>query len=124
MVFWGAIVNIFGVGLSLTITLVGWDTVWSFFGLMCFVGLGNGMAIPNGTTGAISVRPHLAGTAAGLSSAIMIGAGAALSAAASWLLAPGSNASPLLEIMFASSIFGLIAILYVIKRERQLGLTV
>jgi len=124
MVFWGAIVNIFGVGLSLTITLVGWDTVWSFFGLMCFVGLGNGMAIPNGTTGAISVRPHLAGTAAGLSSAIMIGAGAALSAAASWLLAPDSNASPLLEIMFASSIFGLLAILYVIKRERQLGLTV
>lgn len=122
MVFWGAIINIFGVGLSLTITLVGMDSVWTFFGLMCFVGLGNGMAIPNGTTGAISVRPHLAGTAAGLSSAIMIGAGAALSATASWLLVPGSDASPLLEIMFASGVCGLIAILYVMRRERQLGL--
>ncbi|MCG7623087.1 multidrug effflux MFS transporter [Epibacterium sp. Ofav1-8] len=122
MVFWGAIINIFGVGLSLTITLVGMDSVWTFFGLMCFVGLGNGMAIPNGTTGAISVRPHLAGTAAGLSSAIMIGAGAALSATASWLLVPGSNASPLLEIMFGSGVCGLIAILYVMRRERQLGL--
>lgn len=122
MVFWGAIINIFGVGLSLTITLVGMDSVWTFFGLMCFVGLGNGMAIPNGTTGAISVRPHLAGTAAGLSSAIMIGAGAALSATASWLLVPGSDASPLLEIMFGSGVCGLIAILYVMRRERQLGL--
>ncbi|GAB5433302.1 MAG: multidrug effflux MFS transporter [Epibacterium sp.] len=122
MVFWGAIVNIFGVGLSLSITLAGMDTVWTFFGLMCFVGLGNGMAIPNGTTGAISVRPHLAGTAAGLSSAIMIGAGAALSATASWLLVPGSNAAPLLEIMFASGCLGLVAILYVMRRERQLGL--
>ncbi len=122
MVFWGAIINIFGVGLSLTITLVGMDSVWTFFGLMCFVGLGNGMAIPNGTTGAISVRPHLAGTAAGLSSAIMIGAGAALSATASWLLVPGSNASPLLEIMFGSGVCGLVAILYVMRRERQLGL--
>lgn len=122
MVFWGAIINIFGVGLSLTITLIGMDSVWTFFGLMCFVGLGNGMAIPNGTTGAISVRPHLAGTAAGLSSAIMIGAGAALSATASWLLVPGSDASPLLEIMFGSGVCGLIAILYVMRRERQLGL--
>ncbi|MCA2008967.1 multidrug effflux MFS transporter [Tritonibacter mobilis] len=122
MVYWGAIINIFGVGLSLTITLIGMDSVWTFFGLMCFVGLGNGMAIPNGTTGAISVRPHLAGTAAGLSSAIMIGAGAALSATASWLLVPGSDASPLLEIMFGSGVCGLVAILYVMRRERQLSL--
>ncbi len=120
MVFWGAIVNIIGVGASLFITLAGWDTVWTFFGFMCFVGLGNGMAIPNGTTGAIGVRPHLAGTAAGLSSAIMIGAGAALSAAAGWLLVPGSNAVPLLEIMWGTGIVGLFAILYVMHRERQL----
>ena len=124
MVFWGAIVNISGVSVSLVITAVGLDSVWTFFGLMCFVGLGNGMAIPNGTTGAISVRAHLAGTASGLSSAIMIGAGAALSGTASWLLVPGSNAVPLLAIMCASGIAGLVAILLVMHRERRLGLTV
>ncbi|WP_420003318.1 multidrug effflux MFS transporter [Arenibacterium sp. LLYu02] len=124
MVFWGAIVNILGVGASLFITLAGWDTVWTFFGFMCFVGLGNGMAIPNGTTGAIGVRPHLAGTAAGLSSAIMIGAGAGLSAAAGWLLVPGSNAVPLLEIMWGTGIVGLFAILYVMRRERQMRIAV
>lgn len=121
MVIWGCIINLSGVSLSLVISLSGLDTVYTFFGLMCFVGLGNGMAIPNGTAGAINVRPHLAGTAAGLSSAIMIGAGAALSATASWLLVPGSNSVPLLEIMCASAIGGFLAILLVIRRERQLA---
>nr|WP_303048855.1 multidrug effflux MFS transporter [Phaeobacter sp. HF9A] len=122
MVLWGSVVNAIGVGTSLFIAVAGMDTVWSFFGFTCFVGLGNGMAIPCGTSGAISVRPHLAGTAAGLSSAIMIGAGAGLSAIAGWLLVPGSTAQPLLAIMWASGLCGLVSILLVIRRERRLRL--
>ena len=49
---------------------------------MTFMGLGNGMVIPNATAGALSIRPDLAGTASGLSGAMMIGFGAALSALA------------------------------------------
>ncbi|OBY25962.1 multidrug effflux MFS transporter [Leisingera sp. JC1] len=121
MVLWGCVINGGGVLASLLIAMAGADTVWTFFGLMCFVGLGNGMAIPNATAGAISVRPHLAGTASGLSGAIMIGAGAALSAFAGMLLVPGSTAVPLLVIMFATAIMGLVAILLVVWRERQIG---
>lgn len=121
MVLWGCVINGGGVLLSLLIAMAGADTVWTFFGLMCFVGLGNGMAIPNATAGAISVRPHLAGTASGLSGAIMIGAGAALSAFAGMLLVPGSTAVPLLAIMFGTAMCGLIAILMVVWRERQIG---
>ena len=120
MVLWGCVINGGGVLLSLLIAMAGADTVWTFFGLMCFVGLGNGMAIPNATAGAISVRPHLAGTASGLSGAIMIGAGAALSAFAGMMLVPGSTAVPLLAIMFATAACGLIAILLVVWRERQI----
>ncbi|MEX0302020.1 MAG: multidrug effflux MFS transporter [Leisingera sp.] len=120
MVLWGCVINGGGVLLSLLIAMAGADTVFSFFGLMCFVGIGNGMAIPNATAGAISVRPHLAGTASGLSGAIMIGAGAALSAFAGMLLVPGSTAVPLLAIMFATGACGLVAILLVIRRERQI----
>ena len=120
MVFWGCIINGGGVLISLLIALAGADTVFTFFGLMCFVGVGNGMAIPNATAGAISVRPHLAGTASGLSGAIMIGAGAALSAYAGFLLVPGSTAVPLLLIMFATGLAGLLAITLVVLRERQL----
>ncbi|AHD00355.1 multidrug effflux MFS transporter [Leisingera methylohalidivorans] len=121
MVLWGCVINGGGVLLSLLIAMAGADTVYTFFGLMCFIGLGNGMAIPNATAGAISVRPHLAGTASGLSGAIMIGAGAALSAFAGMLLVPGSTAVPLLAIMFATAISGLVAILMVVWRERQIG---
>ncbi|MBY6055525.1 multidrug effflux MFS transporter [Leisingera daeponensis] len=121
MVLWGCVINGAGVLLSLLIAMAGADTVWTFFGLMCFVGLGNGMAIPNATAGAISVRPHLAGTASGLSGAIMIGAGAALSAFAGMLLVPGSTAVPLLAIMFGTAMCGLVAILLVVLRERQIG---
>ncbi|UWQ46935.1 multidrug effflux MFS transporter [Leisingera aquaemixtae] len=120
MVLWGCVINVGGVLLSLLIAMAGADSVFTFFGLMCFVGLGNGMAIPNATAGAISVRPHLAGTASGLSGAIMIGAGAALSAFAGMLLVPGSTAVPLLVIMFATAASGLIAILLVVWRERQI----
>ncbi|MCB4455167.1 multidrug effflux MFS transporter [Leisingera sp. McT4-56] len=121
MVLWGCVINGGGVLLSLLIAVAGADSVFTFFGLMCFVGLGNGMAIPNATAGAISVRPHLAGTASGLSGAIMIGAGAALSAFAGMLLVPGSTAVPLLAIMFGTALCGLIAILLVVLRERQIG---
>ncbi|MBY6067004.1 multidrug effflux MFS transporter [Leisingera aquaemixtae] len=121
MVLWGCVINGGGVLLSLLVAVAGADSVFTFFGLMCFVGLGNGMAIPNATAGAISVRPHLAGTASGLSGAIMIGAGAALSAFAGMLLVPGSTAVPLLAIMFGTALCGLIAILLVVLRERQIG---
>lgn len=122
MVLWGCWVNGFGIALSLVVALAGLDTVYSFFGFMTFVGLGNGMAIPNSTAGALSVRPHLAGTAAGLSGALMLGLGAALSALAGWLLGPGSTAVPLLVIMLATAVLGLLSILMVIGRERRLGL--
>ncbi|EBA16538.1 drug resistance transporter, Bcr/CflA family protein [Roseobacter sp. SK209-2-6] len=120
MVFWGCIINGSGVLVSLLIALTGADTVLTFFGFMCFVGIGNGMAIPNATAGAISVRPHLAGTASGLSGAIMIGAGALLSAGAGLLLGPDSTAVPLLLVMLATGVLGLVAISMVVLRERQL----
>lgn len=122
MVLWGCIINAAGIGVNLALTLMGIDTVLSFFALMCFVGLGNGMTIPNATAGMLSVRPHLAGTASGLGGAIMIGGGAALSAYAGWILTKGNGAAPLLWIMIITAGLGLAAITYVIHRQRQLGL--
>lgn len=120
MVIWGSIINLIGVTLSLLVALAGMDTAYSFFGLMCFVGLGNGLAIPNGTAGAINIRPNLAGTAAGLASAVMIGAAAAMSAIASWMVGPDSGAAPLLGVMCASAIGGYLSIYLVVQREKRL----
>lgn len=122
MVFWGCVMNSLGIALSILFFLAGFGSVWSFFGFMTFVGLGNGLSIPNATAGALSVRPHLAGTASGLSGAIMLGGGAALSALAGALLTPETGAMPLLVMMLLTSMGGIGAILIVIRRQRKLGL--
>ncbi len=122
MVFWGCVLNALGVALSAILFLMGFGTALSFFGFMTFVGIGNGMTIPNATSGALSVRLHLAATASGLSGAIMLGGGAGLSALAGALLTHETGAMPLLWLMLATSGLAVCAIVSVIRRERQLGL--
>ncbi len=122
MVLWGCWLNAIGVALSALLFLAGLGTALSFFGLMTFVGLGNGMTIPNATAGSLSVRPHLAATASGLSGAIMLGGGAALSALAGALLTHETGAMPLLWLMLTTAALAICAISVVIWRERQLGL--
>ncbi|MFT6931436.1 MAG: DHA1 family bicyclomycin/chloramphenicol resistance-like MFS transporter [Paracoccaceae bacterium] len=119
MIVWGAGVSAIGVITSLIFFYLGFDTPLVFFGFMTFVGFGNGMILPNATSGMLSVRPHLAGTASGLGGSIMIGGGAALSALAGVLLVPGRGAFPLIWIMAITSVLGVLAILYTIRRERQ-----
>lgn len=123
LVLWGCIANAAGTFTSLGIFLAGLGTPTSFFGMMTFVGLGNGLVIANATAGMLSVRPHLAGTASGLGGAIMIGGGAALSALAGLLLTPDTGAFPLLYLMCATGTCALVAIGSVFRRERRLTLT-
>jgi DHA1 family bicyclomycin/chloramphenicol resistance-like MFS transporter len=120
MVLWGSAVNALGVGLSLALFAVGSGSALSFFAFMTFVGIGNGMVIPNATAGALSVRPHLAGTASGLTSAIMIGGGAGLSALAGVQLEIWPNPFSLLWLMLATALAALVSILLTIRRERRL----
>lgn len=122
MVAWGCIINAVGVGVSMAFFVAGYGSANSFFGFMTLIGLGNGMTIPNATAGALSVRPHLAGTASGLSGSIMIGGGAALSMLAGAMLSVETGATPLLWIMLITSLLGIIAIGMVVHRERQLSM--
>ncbi|HKL56291.1 MAG: multidrug effflux MFS transporter [Roseovarius sp.] len=120
MVLWGTLFNAVGIALNLAVFYAGQGSPISFFGLMILMGLGNGMVIPNATAGALSVRPHLAGTASGLAGALMIGGGAALSALAGALLTPGSGAFPLLWIMLSTGLLAIAAILFVMWRETRI----
>ncbi len=110
MIFLGVTTALFGVSISLTISLLDHGSVLSFFGLMTLVGLGNGMSIPNATAAMMSINPKLAGTAAGLGSAIMIGGGAGLSAIANFILIPGSSEIPLIMLMWTSVFCGLCSV--------------
>jgi DHA1 family bicyclomycin/chloramphenicol resistance-like MFS transporter len=62
------------------------------------VGIGNGLLLPGSISGAISIRPQAAGTAAGISGFSQMALGAALTQFAGWLIAdsPSAMAMPLL----------------------------
>jgi len=122
MILVGAGLTVFGMATSLALFHGGVETVPVFFGFMIFVGLGNGLVLPNATAGMLSVRPRLAGTASGLGGAMMIGGGAGLSALAAALLVPGAGAYPLIWTMMATSLLSVCAIMLVLLRERQLRL--
>lgn len=121
MVYWGTLLNAFGIAINLSLFYLGLGNALSFFGLMTFMGLGNGMTIPNATAGALSVRPHLAGTASGLAGALMIGGGAALSAFAGAMLTEESGAFPLLWIMLSTGLLAVAAIWLTMRREQRLA---
>ena len=121
MIFFGVIIALTGVSISFMISYLGFGSILSFFGLMSLVGLGNGMSIPNATAAMMSVNPKLAGTAAGLGSAIMIGGGAGLSAIANFILKPGSSELPLIILMWLSVFSGLCAVNYVIYRNKKIN---
>jgi DHA1 family bicyclomycin/chloramphenicol resistance-like MFS transporter len=120
MILWGLWIIFSGLSLSMVCSYLGYGTVETFFGFMIFVGLGNGLTIPNATAGMLSVRPHLAGTASGLGGAMMIAIGAALSTLAGAFLVPGSNEMPLLMLMWLSSLSGVAVIIYVRQRNKRL----
>ena len=121
MVKTGALIAAAGLVAATGLAALGIDSPFLFFGFCTFVGLGNGMVIPNASAGMLSVRPHLAGTASGLGSFFMIGGGAALSVAAGAVLKLGYGSLPLLALMTVSVLLGLASVLYVIWRENHLN---
>ena len=121
MILWGAALCAAGMLTQLLVFSLGTQSAAIFFAFMTFVGLGNGMVIPNATSGMLSVRPKLAGTASGLGGSMMLGGGAALSAFAGVALGTGGTAFPLIYIMCATSIAAVGAILFVRYRDAQLA---
>jgi len=117
----GTLIAISGLGTSAILTLIGFQHPLLFFGFCIFLGLGNGVMLPNVIAGSISVRPHLAGTASGLGGAIMIGGGAALSQVAGSILTIETGTMPLQLIMLGVSVLAFLSVLFVIWRTRQIA---
>lgn len=115
MMLWGGIVSSAGIVLAMLLFALGHATPLAFFGSILFVGVGNGLLLPSASAGLVSVEPELAGSASGLGGALMIGGGAALSALAGALLGPGTGAWPLLWVMLACAVGGIVSTLDVIR---------
>jgi len=121
MILLGTLFQIFGMGMSLVISLLGFGTAITFFGFCIFIGVGNGLTLANSTAGMLSIRPAVAGTASGIGGSIQIGGGAALAAIAGFLLTISESAYPLQIIMFLSAFMGFVCIVYVIRRAQTVG---
>ncbi len=121
MMLFGSIVAVFGMLLAIVLWGVGLQHPLSFFGSIMFVGIGNGMTLPNANAGIVSVRPHLAGSASGLGGAVMIGGGAGLSAITGAMLTIETGAWPLLYMMLGSVVLAVITSGYVIYVARKAG---
>ena len=72
-------ITLIGGLLCLAAAISGFLTAATLFVPMAFAALGNGLTIPNGTAGAISVDPRITGAAAGWSGFIQMACGAAAS---------------------------------------------
>lgn len=76
LVLWGTGASVLSTGLAVVLALtVPWTPATLFLPLT-LNGIANGLSIPGATAAALSVRPELAGTAAGLAGATQLGTGA------------------------------------------------
>jgi sugar phosphate permease len=90
----------------------------ALFGLTIFVGLGNGLTLPSANAGTMSVRPMLAGTAAGLSGALSMALGAVLSTLTAVVVERSPTPGALLAIIMGCVLLSLAAALVAIRLER------
>jgi DHA1 family bicyclomycin/chloramphenicol resistance-like MFS transporter len=76
MILAGTLLTLASVVAMAAIFAAGFIHPAALFGPMFFIGLGNGLVLPSGIAGAVSVKPDAAGAAAGLSGSLQIGFGA------------------------------------------------
>ncbi|MCJ0762409.1 MFS transporter [Variovorax terrae] len=115
----GRLLTCAGLLAGLLLSLCGATHVFAFFGPCVFIGLGNGLTMPGANAGALSVRPDLAGTAAGLAASLTLAGGALVASASGLFLTEASGTQALLCVMLASATLGLAAALYAVWLDRR-----
>lgn len=114
----GRVIACIGLALGLALYAAGVDQVMALFGPCLSVGVSNGLSMPAANAGAISVRPRLIGSAAGLAAAIAVAGGAALSSLTGAVLTEANARYALLLVMLASAVLALLAALAARNLER------
>ena len=105
----GRILACLGLLLGLAVIAMGSLTPVHYFGCTLFVGLGNGMTMPNSNAGAMSVHPRLAGSAAGITGALTVLGGALTTTLTGLALSGRPSPMLLMGLMLLASFLGLLA---------------
>lgn len=83
--------------------------------------IANGILLPNGIAGAISIRPQVAGTASGFQGFAQMGCGALFAQLAAHLVANASTPAPMIYAMVGSSLVALAVYPLVLRRGKKTG---
>ena len=119
MIMAGSVLALLAVSVLFGLALAGISGPAALFAPMSIMGLANGLALPSAVSGAVSVRPDIAGAASGLSGAAQIGTGAVLSAIGGAALAGATSALPMFAIMLAAAVLALFTALAIRQRSRS-----
>jgi MFS transporter, DHA1 family, multidrug resistance protein len=105
MIMAGTLLSLVSIASMAALMAAGFLSPVALFGPMLFIGVANGLVLPSGIAGAVSVKPDLAGAAAGLSGSFQIGFGALVAPIVGAAL--GSTAWPLIAIMTICSLLAI-----------------
>jgi DHA1 family bicyclomycin/chloramphenicol resistance-like MFS transporter len=120
MILAGSIVAVIAATIPPALFALGYGSAAALFVPMMLTGFSNGIMLPNAIAGAISVRPEIAGAAAGLSGAVQMGCGAGISALAGLALAGGDTPFPLFAVGGINATIALgVALLILVKARRS-----
>jgi len=119
MMITGRSIAVVGLSMGLILFLAGYAHGVTLFFATVFVGVANGVSMPSVNSGAISIRPGLAGSAAGLMGASAVTAGALLTTLTGFLLETGDAAIRLLGALLTCSLLALAAAIYVRFIDRR-----
>lgn len=121
MMLYGNLIMCLGLVICIALFAAGYWHPLSLFGSASFIGIGNGMTLPNANAGIVSVRPHLAGSASGLGGALTMAGAAALAAIAASILTVETGPYPMLFMMLMSAIAATLTSLLVMQRTEAVG---
>ncbi len=117
MILAGSAMALIATALSPLLFYLGFASASALFMPMVVIGVANGLLLPSAISGAVSVRPDIAGAASGLSGAAQIGMGAILSAAAGAVLTGSETAMPMFALMVGAAFLALLVAFAIYPRN-------
>ena len=107
MILAGTMLSLASIAAMAALIAFGFLVPVALFGPMLFIGVANGLVLPSGIAGAVSVRPDLAGAASGLLGSLQIGFGALVAPIVGAALS--STPWPLIAIMATCSCLAIVS---------------
>ena len=107
LIFWGRILAMASPVLCLLLAMIEGLSPWLVLSPLIITGVANGLAIPTSQSGAISVNPAMAGTAAGLMGSMVQLFGAISATLTGVIMAGAGTNSVMLWTMLAIAVIGL-----------------